>query len=124
MGRLLSTVRAALMVVATLGLLAAGGTAMAAGWGALAYQPTSGRHGKAVKQPSEAAAKKAAMNSCGRGCRLLASFKQCAAVAWDPRSKRWGWSRGKSAAEARKWSLQRCRDHGGRTCRVQVVACN
>ena len=90
-------------------------------WGAVAASPGEAA-GQAIEQPSRAAARAAAIQSCQGRCSYLVTFyRSCAAIATGTNT--YGWAAARTVQEAGNRALGFC---GQRTndCRLRVVACS
>lgn len=96
--------------------------------GALALNSSSTRYGWAVNYESSSAARQRALSECGSGCRLVATFQGCGALAVESgREVRnaAGWSFDwPTRGQAENGAMQSCVNNGGRSCRVVVSQCN
>jgi hypothetical protein len=97
--------------------------ALAAQWGALAYNSANGAYGFSYNYASKYDADRRALNECGYGCQVVLRFGNgCAAYAtgYDG-SYGWGHYPTRYAAEQR--ALAECSARGG-GCAIRVWACN
>lgn len=96
--------------------------------GALALNSSSTRYGWAANYDTASAATQRALNECGSGCRLVATFQGCGALAVESgREVRnaAGWSFDwPTRGQAEDGALQACTNRGGRSCRIVVSQCN
>ena len=96
--------------------------------GALALNSSSTRYGWAVNYDTTRVATQRALNECGSGCRLVATFQGCGALAVESgREVRnaAGWSFDwPTRGQAENGAMQSCANNGGRSCRIVVSQCN
>jgi hypothetical protein len=65
-----------------------------------------------------------AFEECGRGCRIVATFRRtCAAVATGERGS-FGWSTQNNLRRAEENALESCAREGGRRCRIAARRCD
>jgi hypothetical protein len=96
--------------------------------GALALNSSNTRYGWAANYDTTSAARRRALNECGSGCRLVATFRGCGALAVesgrDVRNAA-GWSFDwPTRGQAENGAMQSCINNGGRSCRIVVSQCN
>lgn len=108
-----------------IGALAQSGEAQA-GYGAIAYSPSSGAYGYSYNYPSRYTAESRALNECaarGGGCRVMVWFRNaCGALATGAgRAYGWAWNTSRSAARARALAECRARTSG---CYIRVLVCS
>lgn len=96
--------------------------------GALALNSSSTRYGWAANYDTASAATQRALNECGSGCRLVATFRGCGALAVESgREVRnaAGWSFDwPTRGQAESGAMRACANRGGRSCRIVVSQCN
>ena len=96
--------------------------------GALAIDERQGdQYGWAVDYETPGAAGEKALGECGSGCRVVLTFRRCAAYAadHDANSTAAGWAESySSSAGARQAALSECGSRGGSGCIVRVWGCN
>jgi hypothetical protein len=96
-------------------------------YGALAYSRSTGAYGYAYDHDSEARAKRAALNNCGRrapDCQVVITFiDQCGALAETPK-REVSSGLGKTRKEAEDRSVEACRAAGGKDCSVAAWTCS
>ena len=96
--------------------------------GALAIQIEGTRYGFSYGYRSAKSARRRALRECGRGCKIVAVYRNlCAAYAEDKLpgakiSQIVSGARNKQQAE--ETALDRCADSGGIQCEVRVSACD
>ena len=121
-GMLLATLLVTLVLVPSLA------TAQQTLVGALALNSSSTRYGWAINYDTASAARQRALNECGSGCRVVATFQGCGALAVESgREVRnaAGWSFNRTTrGQAESAAMQTCRNRGGRSCRIVVSQCN
>ena len=106
-----------LMVVATLAPSSAGAD------GAVAAS-REGRVGLSYNYRSQGAADERALEECGRGCRIISTFRRtCAAVATGERSG-YGWATHENLRRAEESAVENCHREGGQRCRVASRGCD
>jgi Domain of unknown function (DUF4189) len=97
-----------------------------AGWGAIAWDPQSGKSGWIWKQPNPKQAAAKALSECGAsGCRLVIKpTNACAAIASIGNGKAIGAAARKTQDEARIAALNDCRKRNAGECVVRASDCN
>jgi len=123
MGRLFPTVRGSLMAAAI--LVAA--TPAFAGYGAIAWDRTSGKYGGTWNQATAQAAAERALSDCGAtGCKVImrTGTGQCAALATIASGKFVGAASRKTVEEARLAALSNCQKGNAGDCVVRASNCN
>lgn len=96
-------------------------------YGALAIDHNAGdQYGWAVNHYSQAQADRAALNECGRGCRVVVRFYGgCAAYAVERgNDSLYGWGKASTREAAQSRALAEVRARGGRDNVVRVWGCN
>jgi hypothetical protein len=94
-----------------------------AGFGAIAYSPSTGRSGTSWSYSCESEAETAALQQCGGGdCQIQVWVQDaCAAFAVAPDSTGWAWSGSLQAATNN--AVGSCLNNGGQGCSVQAWLC-
>jgi len=83
-----------------------------------------GQVGLSYNYPGRRSAEERAFEECGRGCRLLTTFRRtCAAVATGERGG-YGWATRENLRRAEEAALESCHAEGGRRCRVAARGCD
>jgi hypothetical protein len=98
-----------------------------AGYGAIAYDQNSGKHGASWNQPTPARANELALRECASAeCRVHpVEPKGCGALARSDKDKAWGGADRVSLDEAKRDAIARCRAHTTTgTCAVSISGCN
>jgi hypothetical protein len=87
-------------------------------YGALAYNEETGAYGYAYDYDTQAEASKAAVEECGKDCKVVMQLKnECGAIAQS--QKFYGWANGASRKAAEKGALDNC----GKDCKVVAWTC-
>ncbi len=114
-----------------IGLLAfapalAPGTAARAGYGAIAWDPESGKAGWIWNRPTKEKAAEEAINKCGAsGCRLVIKpTPECAALATIANGKAIGAAARKTKDDARLAALTDCQKRKAGDCVLRASNCN
>jgi len=97
-----------------------------AGYGAIAYSPSSGAWGYSYNYGSRGAAEGRALRECrvrGSGCRSIVWFRNACGALASGNGNAYGWAWNTSRATARRRALRECR---ARTsgCRIRVDVCS
>ncbi len=98
----------------------------AAGYGAIAYSPSSGVWGYSYNYGSRGSAQRRALRECrarGRGCRSVVWFRDACGALASGRGNAYGWSWNTSRAAARRRAMRECRARTG-GCRIRVDVCS
>lgn len=115
---------AALILIAAASLLSSHANAE----GAIAIDSAKGsRWGVSYDHPNMNSAEIAALNKCGRGCKVVLRYPQgCGAYVIDraPGSTIYAWAGNNSRAAAERQAMAGCRNRGGRDCIVRAWGCN
>lgn len=100
----------------------------AAAEGAIAIDSAKGsRWGVSYDHPNMTSAENAALNKCGRGCKVVLRYPQgCGAYVIDraPGSTIYAWAGNNSRAAAERQAMVGCRNRGGKDCIVRAWGCN
>lgn len=115
-----------------LGLLAVGGALLPAlpalaGYGAIAWDKTSGKSGWVWNQPTAQKAAEGALSQCGAGgCKVIIRTHsgQCAALATIDGGKAAGAAARKTQDAARLAALNSCQIRKAGDCVIRVSDCN
>jgi Domain of unknown function (DUF4189) len=121
--------RVSLMFVGSAALLLSASTAAPAqaGYGAIAYDQTSGSYGSSSNQPSAARANEEALKSCASAeCRVHSVEPHgCGALAKSDSDKAWGGADRDTIDAAKREAVEHCQNHTSTGhCQVVVTACN
>jgi hypothetical protein len=97
-----------------------------AGWGAIAWDPQSGKSGWIWNQATPKKAAEMALSECGAsGCRIIIKpTMACAAIAAIADGKAVGAAARKTQDEARLAALADCRKRNAGDCTVRASDCN
>jgi Domain of unknown function (DUF4189) len=97
-----------------------------AGWGAIAWDPQSGKSGWIWNQPTQKKAIEMALSQCGAsGCRIVIKpTTECAAIATIANGKAAGAAARKTQDEARLAALSQCQKRKAGDCVVRTSDCN
>ena len=83
-----------------------------------------GQVGLSYNYPGRQRAEERAFEECGRGCRLIATFRRtCAAVATAERSG-FGWATRDNLRRAEEAALESCAKEAGHRCRIAARGCD
>ena len=117
-------IRAIVIAVAALGLIASAASASAQDWGAVLVSPDGG-YGWSIDNWTEDDALDDAMDGCGGACTDGFSFQGgCGAIAIDEYSGLWYWGTGLFQDFAESSAIESCLGDGGGNCYIEVWACN
>lgn len=121
--------RVTLTFVAGAALLLSAETAApaGAGYGAIAYDQTSGSYGSSSNQPTAARANEEALKSCASSeCRVHSvEPRGCGALAKSDSDKAWGGADRDTIEAAKRDAVEHCQTHTSTGhCKVVVTACN
>lgn len=97
-----------------------------AGYGAIAYSPSSGVWGYSYNYGSRGAAERRALRECrirGGGCRSIVWFRNACGALASGHGNAYGWSWNTSRAAARRRAMRECRARTG-GCRIRVDVCS
>jgi hypothetical protein len=97
-----------------------------AGYGAIAWDKTSGKRGASFNQPTGKRAEAAALSECGAsGCKVVVRIAPsgCGALATSEDGKTAGGAARKTRDEARLAALKSCPKTAGE-CVVRIADCN
>jgi uncharacterized protein DUF4189 len=98
-----------------------------AGYGAIAYDQTSGSYGSSSNQPTAARANQEALKSCASAeCRVHSVEPHgCGALAKSDTDKAWGGADRDTIEDAKREAVEHCQNHtSAGHCKVVVTACN
>jgi hypothetical protein len=98
-----------------------------AGYGAIAYDQTTGTFGASQNEPTASRANEVALKNCGSPeCRVHAvEPRGCGALAKSDSDKAWGGADRENIEAAKRDAIQRCQSHTSTGhCNVVVSACN
>ncbi len=83
-----------------------------------------GQVGLSYNYPGRRSAEERALDECGRGCRVISTFRRiCAAVSTGERGA-YGWATHQSLRRAEERALENCASEGGRRCRIATRGCD
>ncbi|HTQ34685.1 MAG TPA: DUF4189 domain-containing protein [Stellaceae bacterium] len=103
------------------------GTAPArAGFGALAYDDSSGKYGLSSNEETQSKADDVAVKECGSdGCKIVfrTRAKECGAIAKAESGTAWGGGKGSKAA-AELAAVQNCQKRTKGQCKIRGSECN
>ena len=121
--------RLGLMLVVSAGFLlcVAAAEAAPAGYGAIAYDQTSGSFGSSSNQPTAARANEEALKSCASAeCRVHSVEPHgCGALAKSDTDKAWGGADRDTVEDAKREAVEHCQTHTSTGhCKIVVTACN
>jgi len=121
--------RISLMFVLGAALLLSAATAAPAqaGYGAIAYDQTSGSYGSSSNQPTAARANEEALKSCASAECLVHPVEPhgCGALAKSDNDKAWGGADRDTIDAAKREAVEHCQNHTSNGhCKVVVTACN
>ena len=121
--------RAALIVMATVGLILSGAAALPAHaqYGAIAYDQMTGSYGASKDEPSAARANERALKNCASPeCRVHSVEPHgCGALAKSDSDKAWGGADRETLDAAKRDAVEHCQGHTSTGhCKVIVSACN
>ena len=121
--------RAMLISAGAAALLLLGATAAPAhaGYGAIAYDQTTGAFGVSQNEPNAARANELALKKCGSSeCRVHAvEPRGCGALAKSENDKAWGGADRDGLEEAKRDAIEHCQSHtSSGHCNVVASACN
>jgi len=108
-------------------LLAAAAEPAQAGYGAIAYDQTTGTFGASQNEPTAARANEMALKNCASPeCRVNpVEPRGCGALAKSDSDKAWGGADRENIEAAKRDAIQRCQSHTSTGhCNVVVSACN
>lgn len=120
----------AAVVTAGIGVLFLSGIMAAparAGYGAVAYDQTTGKFGASQNEPTAARANEMALKQCASPeCRVYSvEPKGCGALAKSDADKAWGGADRESIDAAKRDAVEHCQNHTSTGhCKVVVSACN
>ena len=98
-----------------------------AGYGAIAWDQSTGKYGASWNQPTGKRAEEAALGECGaNGCKVVArvSPAMCGALATTEDGKQAGTAWRKDREAARVAALQNCDKDQAGECTVRAADCN
>jgi hypothetical protein len=108
-------------------LLAGAAAPAHAGYGAIAYDQTTGSFGASQNEPNAARANEMALKNCASAeCRVNpVEPRGCGALAKSDSDKAWGGADRENIEAAKRDAIQRCQSHTSTGhCNVVVSACN
>ena len=118
--------RLATLAFASAVLTIAGSAAASAGY-AIAFNPQTGRAAASSVSWDLNVTKRAALSSCGSGCRIVASGKKnCAAVveSISTGTSSWAVATGSTTSTAANQAWHGCRRKGGVNCKTAAAICD
>ena len=98
-----------------------------ADFGAIAYDPSSGKRGWSIREPTQQRADQAALSACGAGkCKVVIRIasRRCAAVAGIEGKKDIGAAARDTRDAARTAALADCQKHASGNCVIQFSDCD
>lgn len=98
-----------------------------AGYGALAYDETSGKYGLSSNEGTQAKAEEVAKKICGAdNCKIVfrAAAKECGAIATAESGNAWGAGKRPQRAAAELAAIQNCQKRTKGQCKVRGAECN
>jgi hypothetical protein len=117
----------AILAALVLSAMALAAGPASAGYGAIAWDRSTGKWGAGWNQPTPDRAVAVAVSECGvKGCKVVAKIgpAQCGALAATKDGKHIGAARRKDVDAARAAALQNCRPDGGGECAIRNSDCN
>lgn len=102
------------------------GTAFA-GYGALAYDDSSGKYGLSSNEETKGKAEDVAKKICGGDkCKIIfqTASKECGAIATGEAGNAWGGGKHPQRASAELAAMKNCQKHTKGQCKVRGAECN